>query len=73
MRPVGLRLQSAGTVAFTVMWKVSVTDPPLPSLAVTFTETVPASATCGVPEKVRVSAAKASQLGRAVPSAFVAM
>ncbi len=49
------------------------TDPPLPSLAVTFTDTVPTSAVCGVPEKVRVVAAKPSHVGSAAPSASVAV
>ena len=57
----------------TVISNASLTDPPLPSLAVTSTATVPASAACGVPEKVRVSAAKASHVGSAVSSAFVAV
>ena len=68
-------LVSVGGVvsAATVMSKVSLTDPPLPSLAVTFTATVPVSAACGVPEKVRVLAAKDSHVGSAVSSAFVAV
>ena len=52
------------------MSKVSLTEPPLPSLAVTFTETVPAAV--GVPEKVRVAGAKLSHEGSAVSSASVA-
>ena len=66
-------LVSVGGVvsAATVMSKVSLTDPPLPSLAVTFRATIPASV--GVPEKVRVLAAKASHRGSAVSSAFVAV
>ena len=59
--------------ALTVMSNSSLTDPPLLSLAVTFTDTVPMSAACGVPEKVRVVAAKDSHVGSAAPSAFVAM
>ena len=59
--------------AATVISKVSLTDPPLPSLAVTFRATIPASAACGVPEKVRVLAAKSSHVGSAVSSAFVAV
>ena len=35
----------------------------VPSLAVTFTVTVPTSAPCGVPEKVRSSSSKESQSG----------
>ena len=58
--------------ALTTMSKVSLIDA-LPSLAVTFTETVATSAACGVPEKVRVLAVKDSQEGNAVPSAFVAV
>ena len=55
------------------MSKVSLTEPPLPSLAVTFTETVSTSAACGVPEKVRVAALKLSHAGSAVSSASVAV
>ena len=55
------------------MSKVSLTDPPLPSLAVTFTETVPTSASCGVPPKVRVVAVKVSHKGSVASSAFVAL
>ena len=79
VRPVGLRLQSAGTTvavlggaALTVMSNSSLTDPPLPSLAVTFTDTVPTSEAAGVPAKVRVLSVKVSQVGSAVPSACVA-
>ena len=61
-----------GTVAATVISKVSLTDPPLPSLAVTFTATVPTSAVAGVPAKVRVLSVKASHVGSSMPSAFVA-
>ena len=50
----------------------SLTDPPLPSLAVTFTDTVPVSASAGVPAKVRVLSVKPSHVGSAVSSAFVA-
>ena len=68
-----MALVSVGGVvsAATVISKVSLTDPPLPSLAVTFTATIPASV--GVPEKVRVLAAKASHRGSAVSAAFVAV
>ena len=73
--PQTVALVSVGGVvspaALTVISKVSLTDPPLPSLAVTFTDTVPTSV--GVPEKVRVLAAKASHRGRSVPAAFVAV
>ena len=55
------------------MLNSSLTEPPLPSLAVTFTATVPTSAVAGMPEKVRVVAVKVSQVGSALPSAFVAM
>ena len=57
--------------ADTAMSKVSLTVPPLPSSAVTFTETVPA--VVGVPEKVRVPAVKLSQSGSALPSPLVAV
>ena len=72
---VTVALVSVGGVvsAATVMSKVSLIDPPLPSLAVTFTDTVPTSAVCGVPEKVRVSAAKDSHVGSVAPPSFVAM
>ena len=55
------------------MSKPSLTVPPLPSLAVTVTETVPASAACGLPENVRVAAVKVSHDGSALPSAAVAV
>ena len=58
--------------ALTVMSNSPLTDPPLPSLAVTSTDTVPTSAVCGVPEKVRVPAAKDSHVGSVAPSACVA-
>ena len=54
------------------MSKVSLTEPPLPSSAVTFTVNVPASAACGVPAKVRVTAVNPSQSGSALPSPLVA-
>ena len=57
----------------TTMSKVSLTEPLLPSLAVTFTETVSTSAACGVPEKARSAAVKLSHAGRAVSSDFVAV
>ena len=59
--------------AETTMSKVSLTEPPLPSLAVTFTETVPTSAAVGVPENMRVAAAKLSHEGSAVSSDWVAV
>ena len=64
-------MSAQALVALTTMSKVSFTEA-LPSLAVTFTDAVPASPACGVPEKVRVPAAKASQPGNALPSDFVA-
>ena len=74
--PVSLTtaLVSVGAVvspaALTTMSKVSLTEA-LPSLAVTFTETVATSAVWGVPEKVRVLVLKLSHEGNAVPSACV--
>ena len=62
-----------GSLAATAMSKLSLTVPPLPSSAVTFTDRVPMSAACGVPEKFWVSAAKVSQSGSAVPSLLVAV
>ena len=52
----------------TTMSKLSEAVPPLPSLAVTFTDSVPSSAAAGVPEKVRVAASKLSQFGNAESS-----
>ena len=69
-------LDSVGGVvsaAPTTMSKVSLTAPPLPSLAVTFTSTVPTSAAAGVPEKMRVLVAKFSHVGSGVLSDCVAM
>ena len=60
---------SAGRL--TTISKVSLTEPPLPSLAVTFTETV--SAAVGVPEKVRVAAVKLSHEGSGVSLASIAV
>ena len=59
--------------ALTTILNSSLTDPPLPSLAVTSTATVATSAAAGVPEKMRVASAKDSHVGSAVPSACVAM
>ncbi len=59
-----------GTAAETTMSKVSLTES-VPSLAVTFTETVPAAV--GVPENVRVAAAKLSHAGRAESSDWMAV
>ena len=56
--------------AETTISKVSLTES-VPSLAVTFTETVPTSAAIGVPENVRVAAAKLSHEGNAVSSDWV--
>ena len=50
----------------------SLTVPPLSSLAVTSTDTVPVSAVAGVPAKVRVLSVKVSHVGSVEPSAFVA-
>ena len=58
--------------AETTISKVSLTES-VPSLAVTFTETVSTSAAVGVPEKVRVAAAKLSHAGRAELSDWVAV
>ena len=69
---VTVELANAGA-RLTLMSKVSLTEPPLPSLAVTFTDSVPASEAVGVPAKVRVESVKPSQVGSAVPSDFVAV
>ena len=58
--------------AETTISKVSLTES-VPSLAVTFTETVLASAAAGVPENVRVAASKLSHKGSAESSDFVAV
>ena len=71
-RSGALQVVPSDGAALTTMSKVSLTEA-LPSLAVTFTETVPTSAACGVPEKVRVLALKLSHEGNAVPSACVAV
>ena len=67
-----ISLVSVVSQCVTTMSKVSLTDPPLPSLAVTFTAIVPTSAVAGVPAKVRVLSVKASHVGSVVSSAFVA-
>ena len=59
------RLATVGAAPLTTMSNSSLTES-VPSLAVTFTDTV--AAAVGVPEKVRVSASKLSQAGRSVPS-----
>ena len=64
--------QAALASSETTISKVSLPDT-LPSLAVTVTETVPTSALAGVPERVRVSAAKLSQKGSAESSDWVAV
>ena len=46
---------------------VSVTVPPLPSLAVTLMLMVPTSPLAGLPLKVRVAALKLNQAGKAPP------
>ena len=69
--PVGA--PGAVAAAETTMSKVSLTEPPLPSRAVTFTETVPTSAAVGVPENMRVAAAKLSHEGSAESSDWVAV
>ena len=69
------RVSVGGVVsaALTTILNSSLTDPPLPSLAVTSTATVATSAAAGVPEKVRVASAKDSHVGSAEPPACVAM
>ena len=58
--------------AETTISKVSLTES-VPSLAVTFTETVSTSVAVGVPENVRVAAAKLSHEGSAESSDWVAV
>ena len=60
------------SVSVTVMSKMSVTEA-VPSLAVTFTDTVPASLNCEAPVNVRVAASKVNHDGNALPSANVAV
>ena len=60
------------TAALTTMSNVSLTDALLLSVAVTFTESVPALV--GVPEKVRVAGVKVSQVvDSSAPAAVVAV
>ena len=66
-------LVGALLAALTTMSNSSLTVAPSPSLAVTFTVTVPTSPPCGVPENVRVVSSKVSQGGSALSSSFVAM
>ena len=68
-------LQCARTfdAALTTMLNSSLTDPPLPSLAVTFTATVATSADAGMPEKARVPASNMSHVGSALLSGFAAV
>ncbi len=63
---------TGGLLAETTISKVSLTES-VPSLAVTFTETVSTSAACGVPEKVRVAGVKLSHEGSAESSDWVAV
>ena len=64
----------AAPVANILMSKVSLTDALLPSVAVTFTDSVvPALACGGLPENVRVEGVQASHDGSAEPSASVAV
>ena len=71
--PCPVLLMKVVNGSVTVMSKSSLTVPPLPSLAFTFTDTVPTSAAAGVPAKVRVPGVKPSHVGSAMPSAFVAV
>ena len=59
--------------ALTTMSNTSLINPPLLSLAVTFTETVSTSVAAGVPVKARVAGVKVSHVGRFAPSPFVAV
>ena len=59
--------------ALTVMVKVSETEPPLPSVAVTFTDSVPTLAAWGVPLKLRLPSVKLNQVGNALSSPCVAV
>ena len=57
----------------TVSVKLPLVCAPEPSVAVTRTSIAPTSALAGVPLKLRVAALKLSQLGKAAPSASVAV
>ena len=70
---VGGGVSAIAPIALTTMLNSSLTNPPLLSLAVTFTETVLTSEAAGMPEKVRVVGAKSSHVGSAAPSGFVAV
>ena len=69
---IALARVGASLVLATTMSNTSDTAAFAPSVAVTFTLSVPTSALTGVPLKVRVAASKASQEGSAAPSAVVA-
>ena len=51
----------------------SLADPPLPSVAVSFTVTVPTSPAIGVPKNILLPPRKVNHDGSAAPSAFVAV
>src|SRR5207342_3041170 len=65
-------MTGASLVLPTTMLNVSDTGS-APSLAVTFTASVPTSPLPGVPLKVRVAAVNVSQLGNVLPSPLVAV
>ena len=69
----GAVITGASLTALTTISKVSLTLPPLPSLAVTSMLSVPASALPGVPLKVRVTGSKLSHAGRRPPPASCAV
>ncbi len=69
----GAVITGASLTALTTMSKVSLTLPPLPSLAITSMLSVPTLALPGVPLKVRVAASKLSQAGSAPPPASCAV
>ena len=64
---MGVATVGASLVLAATMLKVSLTEPPLPSSAVTSMFSVPTSPLSGVPLKVRVAASKLSQAGSNPP------
>ncbi len=69
---MGVRSAGASLVLATAKLKVSLTEAPALSVAVTCTEIVPTSLLVGVPVKVRVAALNVSHEGKGVPPANVA-
>ena len=69
----GTVFSGASLTPATTISKVSVTVPPLPSLAITSIDTVPTKSLVGVPLNVRVPALKLNHAGNAPPPASCAL